>query len=503
MPASELLINVETAETRAALIEEGIITELHVERSGSRSIVGNIYLGKVGRVMSGMQAAFVDIGLERHAFLQVGDTVRAEDFEALTEGSDEPSPHRRVSKRTPIGKVLSAGQNVVVQVSRGPVGSKGARVTSHVSLAGRQLVYLPTLDKVGVSRRIQDDKERRRLARLVDGLRSSGGFIIRTVAEGATEEVLAEDVESLTKQWTQLLERHAAATAPALLQGDRELTLRVARDLLGDSVHRMVVDDRGTFERLEAFVAENLPDQASKLAFYQGDEPIFDAFGIEDEVQRALARQIPLPSGGSLVIDHGEALTAIDVNSGRFSGGKDLEDTITQTNLEAVVEVAYQLRLRNIGGLIVVDFIDMERLANRDKVNKALREAMRADRAQSTVLRISELGLVEMTRKGSTKNLARLMFEPCQSCGGTGQVKSRLTLACDIVRELKRRSLELRSSRVIVECHPMVAEVLSDEVELREALAEVTRRFGKEVEVKPRQSFHIERFDIKGGRKHG
>jgi ribonuclease G len=507
MPASELLVDVETAETRVALIEDGIITELHVERPWDRSIVGNIYHGRVGRVLRGMQAAFVDIGLDRHAFLQVTDTVWPDDFDTLPPPGETPVPEstgsRRVSKSTPIAQVLKPGQDVVVQVSRAPVGKKGARVTAHVSLAGRHLVYLPTLDQIGVSRRIQDEEERARLRSIVDRLRSGGGFIVRTVAEGAAEEVLAADVRYLTQLWAEIVENRAARPAPSLLHEDLDLVCRAARDLLNAQVEGLVIDDADTHERTRGYVAKFFPDQVDKVRLYSGDEPIFDAFGIEEEVQRALARVIPLPSGGSLVFDHAEALTAIDVNSGRYTGGKDLEETITRTNLEAVKEVAYQLRLRNIGGLIVVDFIDMDRPANREKVNRALQEALKDDRAQTTAVRISELGLVEMTRKGSSQSLARQLFEPCFYCDGTGQIKSRTTVACDILREIKRRVVDLRAPQVVVECHPEVAVTLSGRQELRDALEALERRFGKTVEVEARDDFHFERFDIKGGRRHG
>ncbi len=503
MPASALVINVEPAEMRIALIEDGIITEFLVERTKSRSIVGNIYNGRVGRVMRGMQASFVDIGLDRHAFLQVGDTIRSEDFDmlSLSDAGDNASGTRRVSKSTPIGKVLKAGQSVVVQISRTPIGRKGARVTSHVSIPGRRLVFLPTLDQIGVSRRIQEDKERRRLRAIVDNLRSNGGFIIRTVAEGASVDDLASDVEYLTKLWADILASRQYKPAPFLLYEDLDLPLRVARDLFSGSVEQFVVDDATTYERLLDFAHKFFPDRAKRIMLYEGDEPIFDAFGIEEEIQRALARVIPLPSGGSLVIDHAEALTAIDVNTGRYAGGRDLEDTITRTNLEAVKEVAYQIRLRNIGGLIVVDFIDMDRPANREKVNRVLQEALKDDRAQTTAVRISELGLVEMTRKGAQESLGRQLFESCFYCDGTGQLKSRTTISCDLLRELRRRLLELRSARVSVECHPQVAEVLLEEH--KEAIASIEKRFAKKVEIRSREDFHLERFDIKGGRRHG
>ncbi len=504
MPTSELLINVEPAETRVALIEDGVVTELHIERSGERSIVGNVYSGKVSRVMRGMQAAFVDIGLSRHAFLQVSDSVRPEDLDALaaTEAHDEVAhTSLRVSKETPIGKVLRPGQPVVVQVSRAPVGKKGARVTSHVSLAGRYLVHLPTLDQIGVSRRIEDEEERKRLRAAVEEVRSGGGFIVRTAAEGVSREVLIQDLNYLTRLWNMILEHWAESEPPALLHADLDLPLRAARDLMGSQTDRLMIDDQETFERIRTFASDSMPENTAKIALYQGDEPIFDARGIENEIHRALARVIPLPSGGSLVFDHAEALTAIDVNTGRFSGGKDLEETITRTNLEAVKELAYQLRLRNIGGLIVVDFIDMDQPANREKVNQALQEALKDDRVQTTAIRISELGLVEMTRKGTNQGLARQLFEPCFYCDGTGHLKSKTTICCEVLRVVRRRSLEIRAPRVSIECHPDVASLL--ERDHRTTLAEIGARYGKEIEVEARSDFHLERFDIKGGRRHG
>lgn len=504
MPATNLLVNVEPAETRVALVEDGDVTELYVERCHERSIVGSIYHGKVSRVLRGMQAAFIDIGLERHAFLQVADSVRPEDLEALTAtgASDEELPTSlRVSKETPIGTILQAGQSVLVQVTRAPVGHKGPRVTSHISLAGRYLVHLPTLDQIGISRRISDEEERGRLRLDIEELRVSGGYIVRTVAEGKSREVLAREVEHLGRVWSAILERRAASPPPALVHADLDLALRTARDLLTDEVDRLVVDDEATFERIGDFIAHFLPEAIERTSLFEGDEPLFDAFGIEDKVQRALARVIPLPSGGTLVIDHAEALTAVDVNTGRFSGGKDLEETITRTNLEAVKELASQLRLRNIGGLIVVDFIDMERPGNRDKVYRALLDALKDDRAQTTVNQISDLGLVEMTRRGTNQSLARQFYEPCHYCDGTGQLKSKTTICCDVLRETKRKALLVRAAPLVVECHPEVAAMLVRDY--RRPLEHLEQRFAIEIEVRAQPDFHVERFDIKGGGNHG
>ena len=333
MPASELLINVEPAETRVALVEDGIITELHLDRPANRSIVGSVPSGRVSRVLRGMQAAFVDIGLDRHAFLQIADTVRPEgldgvSFQETVADGAAPSTSRRVSKHTPISQVVKGGQELIVQVSRAPMGKKGARVTSHISLVGRHLVYMPTLDRIGISRRIQDEAERRRLRAIVEELQPRRGSHRTHGGGGSRRGGPGRGPEILKRLWNDILSNRAAETAPSLLYGDLDLALRAARDLLGSSIGRLVVDDSETYERLQFFVAKFSPDQAEKLALYAGEEPIFDAFGIEEEVQRALARVIPLPSGGSLVIDHAEALTAIDVNTGRIPGGKDLEETI-------------------------------------------------------------------------------------------------------------------------------------------------------------------------------
>jgi ribonuclease G len=503
MPESTLLVNVEPAETRVALVEDGALAELHVERDADRSIVGNIYLGTVSRVMRGMQAAFIDIGLERHAFLQVGDSVRPGDMEArAAPGAPDEEQHGslRISKQTPIGQVLQAGQDVLVQVTRAPSGTKGPRVTSHVSLPGRVLVYLPTLDQIGVSHRITDDVERQRLREVIESLRTGGGYIVRTVAAGKPREVLAREIEHLALMWSDILDRRSGLTPPAAVHSDLDLALRATRDLVNDDV-RLVVDDGDTFVRIESFVRKFLPEAAGRISLYEGHEPLFDAHGIEGLVQRALARVIPLPSGGTLIIDHAEALTAIDVNTGRFAGGRDLEDTITRTNLEAVAELASQIRLRNIGGLIVVDFIDMERAENRDKVNRALQEAVQRDRAHTTVNQISDLGLVEMTRHGTNQGLALQLCEPCQYCDGTGRLRSRATVCCDLLREIRRKAVLVRAPRLVVECHPEVAALLGREY--HHPLAQLERRLATEIEVRDRPDFHLERFDITGGGKHG
>jgi len=511
---NSLVINVDIAETRVALIEGGSITELFVEREQDKSPVGNVYLGKVTRVLPGMQAAFIDISLDRAAFLHVEDVVPQEDMDNLLSGDDdeevdplaEADDHgeakpkaRRVTRATPIRDVLKEGQSLMVQVSKGPIGTKGARVTSHVALPGRYVVYLPTVDHIGISKRIGNETERRRLREAIEAVKPpQGGFIVRTVATGLTKKQLKADVGYLVKQWEQVTQRRAAVrSAPAMLYEDLDITLRVARDYFTENVDKIIIDSHSEYERLRAFIGTFLPERVNDVEFYQGRDPIFDEYGIEDEISRALSRKVPLASGGYLIIDQAEALTAIDVNTGRFTGkGKDVEETIYQTNLEAVQEIAYQLRFRNIGGLIVLDFIDMERPKNRDRVYKALIEALKKDRATTTITRISELGLIEMTRKRTRESLGRTLFEPCFFCDGTGQLQSKATICHEIVRQIRREKDSLPGYKVVVNAHPAICDMLKREH--KNALEEAQNRFTRQIVVKPHKEYHLEQFDLKG-----
>ena len=398
-----LLINADGPEKRVALIENNVLAELQVERVAERGIVGNIYKGRVVRVLPGMQAAFVDIGIGRAGFLYAADVV-ALGSPALDDDDGEADQEGALAQRlreTPaIETLLREGQELLVQVSKEPIGTKGARITSYVSLPGRQLVLMPTVDHVGVSRRITSDVERERLRELVERIRPEKvGFIVRTVAEGQTEENLLADMEFLRKLWDDIDQRAAEARAPSLIYRDLDLSLRTVRDLFSTEIDRLVVDDPDELERIKEFVAKFVPHHQQAVELYDGREPLFDAYGIELEVDRSLDRKVWLKSGGYLVIDQTEALTSIDVNTGRFVGHRNLDDTILKTNLEAVKELVTQLRLRNIGGLIIIDFIDMEREPDRQQVWRALQHALKADRTRTNVLEISELGLVEMTRK--------------------------------------------------------------------------------------------------------
>jgi ribonuclease G len=504
-----LVINVDIGETRVALVEEGVLGELYVEREQDRSPVGNIYLGKVTRVLPGMQAAFVDIGLDRAAFLHVEDVVPEEDLEQLLShehghdhGEDEPedessSRGKRISRKTPIRDVLREGQEIVVQVSKGPISTKGARVTSHVALPGRYVVYMPTVDHIGISKRIGSEKERKRLREAIEAFKPpQGGLIVRTVAQGLTKRELKADVGYLVKQWERAMKkRQAVRRAPACLYADLDIVLRAARDLFTENVHRIIIDDAKEHERLVEFVSVFMPERVNDVLLYDGDSPVFDEYGIEDEIARALSRKVPLPSGGYLIIDQAEALTAIDVNTGRFTGrGKDLEETILQTNLEAVKEIGYQLRFRNIGGLIVLDFIDMERSSHREKTYRALIEVLKCDKAKTTAVRLSELGLVEMTRKRTRESLGRTLHEPCFYCDGTGSLASKTTVCHEILRQLRREKDQLPGYKIIVNAHPAICDMLQREKKAHIEDAQV--RFTRQIVLSPKREYHLEQFDL-------
>jgi ribonuclease G len=753
MAKNLLVINVDLRETRVALIEEGIIAELHVERASTRSTLGNIVLGKVTRVLPGMQAAFIDIGQERAAFLHVEDLIRPDDFEAYLTGgkrpeeddsaaeepgegggesgreelaaagmtvpveapsfsslptssaaaeahaaatddagddvvetarseesrgaaadsgedagdeepaevaaldddpddlddeengddpdddaaegdedaafaagddpdadeveSDEPAPEvlplhqgfaegnvegavtasavaasagfavaaaeqvvaeppskeraerarpdgearrrddrgrrggkaadkaaeveggdrtfrskrsarmrngkrngrgggreakqgrggrstqrdaSRLSRSTPIREVVREGQEVIVQVSKEPIGTKGARVTSHISLPGRYVVYMPTIEQIGISKRIGSDKERARLREAIESLKPpSGGLIVRTVAEGLTKKQLKADVGYLVRLWEEVAKkRDAGGRAPTPLYQELDLVLKTARDLFTDDIAQIVIDDREQYHRLVRFVEMFMPERAKDIILYNGDEPIFDAYGIEDEIGRALSRKVPLSSGGYLIIDQAEALTAIDVNTGRFvgKGSKDLEDTLFKTNLEAVEEIAYQLRFRNLGGLIVLDLIDMERASNREKVRRRLEDLLQKDKAKTTLNRISDLGLIEMTRKRTRESLGRLLHEPCFYCDGTGQLQSKQTVAYEILRQIRRERGSLPGYSIVVNAHPSVIDIMKGDE--RDAVTDAEKKFMRRIELVARREYHLEQFDLQG-----
>jgi ribonuclease G len=650
--SSILVINAAGRETRVALIENGQIAEFYLERKKDKGIVGNIFRGRVTRVLPGMQAAFVDIGLERAAFLYVTDVFYDPDFSRsqfeLTEGEHDEAPdvpevadqpedtpstlsaseagptteagqsteadptaeagseeetepmeaeppeaapeqaggapqsletalpapgdaaptdapasasangstpaaspvedrpveptaapsappppiqapgqearsERRARERGRFGRedrlkgrhndraknrkparieqLLKVGQEVLVQVSKDPIGTKGARLTSHISIPGRHLVFMPTVDHIGISRRISNEKERRRLREIVDRLRPNGtGFIVRTVAENVPQEKLESDIRFLIGVWNECVRRNDKNPEPGLLYPDLDLILRATRDLFAQDVEKLVIDDRDEYERVLEFVNNQDPGLRERVLLHEGDEPIFDAYGIEQEIGRAVQRKVWLKSGGYLIIDQAEALTAVDVNSGRYVGKKSLEETITRINIEAAREIAYQLRLRNIGGIIICDFIDMEKSANRDKVFKTLQDALGRDKAKTNVLRISELGLVEMTRKRVRESLGRVLHEDCPACEGRGFVKTPTTICYEIFRYIRREAPNFKEPVLVINCSADVARFLQSEE--RDELRHLMDRFNKSIQAKPQATYHREQFDIYGRAAH-
>jgi ribonuclease G len=500
-PENEIVINASAGEIRVAIPEHGSFNEIYIERESDRSVTGTVALGRVTRVLPGMQAAFVDVGLEKAAFLYAGDyrddtgLVDAE----LVEDEEAPRARRRgrngAGRQPPaIDALLQEGQEIVVQVAKDPIGTKGARITSHVSIAGRHLVLTPWAQRVGVSRRIESDRERRRLREIVTRLRPRElGFIVRTAGEGAREADLAADLRYLTAVWDEVQTRKTEISAPAHLHRELALPLRVIRDFASSRTKRIVVDDDDAHARMQDFLARFVAEPKPRLEHYQGAEPIFDHFGIEARIDENLGKKVWLKSGGYLIVDQSEALTAIDVNTGRYVGKRDLEETVLKTNLEAVKEVVSQLRFRNIGGLIIIDLIDMETAENREKVYRALQEALRSDKAKTNILKISELGLVEMTRKRTRESLVQQLCEPCGYCDGRGYILSAESVAYKVLREIRKDLPRFCGRQIALAVNPQVAAVLLGPA--RKAVASLGSELGREIEIRARPGQHHEQFE--------
>lgn len=504
---SELIINVLPQETRVALLENGLLAEIYFEREKDRGIAGNIYKGKVVRILPGMQVAFVDIGLNKAAFLYVDDIYYDfRDIEAemlRSNGGEEEEDYiykaeeERPTPKQPsqINDLLTEGQEVLVQVSKEPIGSKGPRITSHISLPGRQLVLMPTVDHIGISRRIESDKERRRLRELAQKIRPPEiGFIVRTASEGVGEEELKLDMDYLLKLWNNIQRKQANAPVPSLIHYDLNLTLRTIRDLSNKDLDKITVDSKEEYENILKFTDMFMPQLSHLTMLHEKEEPIFDYYGIEIEINRALGERIWLKSGGYIVIERTEALTIIDVNTGRYVGKGNPEDTILRTNLEAVKEIAYQLRLRNIGGIIIIDFIDMKKEESREKVFQALTEVLAKDKSKTNILRISEFGLVEMTRKRTREDLVRYLSEPCFYCDGKGFLKSKLTICYEIFREIRNEAAKIPGNKIYVALHPEIADLIYEEE--RGNLDELENQIRKKIIIKVKENLHIEQFEI-------
>jgi ribonuclease G len=491
---NEIIINYSPHETRVAVLQGGRLVEFSIERPKDRGLSGNIYKGKVARVLPGMQAAFVDVGLERTAFLHATDVYESfEEFEDLAKEAEDEE-RERYPRHTPIQDILKEGQEIMVQVAKEPIGSKGARVTSHISLPGREIVFTPTDGHIGVSRRIENERERRRLKEIVLRLRpDSAGFIIRTACEGMKEEDIKSDMDFIMKLWGDILQKREKTPAPGILYQELDLTLRTIRDNFTSDIDKLVIDSSEEYERAIKFAEDFMPELKQRIELYESEEQIFDTYGVEIELADATSKKVWLKSGGYIIIDQMEALTAIDVNTGKYVGKKSSEETVLKTNMEAVKEIVYQLKLRNIGGIIVLDLIDMTKSANKEKVYNALKEALKSDKARTNILKISELGLVEMTRKRSRENITQLLCEACPYCEGNGIIRSKYTVIMEIYRELLKE-LPKRRRKAIIYVHPVIAELLYGESE--NVIEELEKKFKKRVVIKTSTVLHQEQYEI-------
>ncbi len=506
--SKQLIINDTEHETRVALLEQGTIAELFIERRDQSDITGNIYKGKVLRVLPGMQAAFVDIGLNQAAFIYVNDVV-GEDYKAFEQlfkegitDKDNLSEINIKDSATSIPKLdrnieelVTEGQEILVEVTKSPMGTKGARVTTHISLPGRFLVLMTRSDHIGISRRIEDEEERNRLKESVLSLRNDDfGYIVRTVAEGINKEKFAYEMGFLKNLWANIQSKYQTAPAPSLLHKELNVSLRAVRDLLTHEAEKLVIDSRPVYESVLSFLDTFMPSLKDFVQLYEGSEPVFDAYNLEGDISRALKRKVWLKSGGYIVIEQTEALTAIDVNTGRYVGKYNLEETILKTNLDAVKEIAYQIRLRDIGGIIIIDFIDMEKQSSQEKVFNALQETLRKDRSKTNVLPISEMGLIQMTRKRVKQSLNRIMCESCFYCDGEGYLISKKSVCYSIYREILRDSVDMMGIKLTLMVNPEIADLLSGEE--NNIIVSLERIIGKQIVIYPNQEFHMEQFDI-------
>lgn len=504
----QIVINSTEHETRVALLEDGNIAELFMERGDSSDIAGNIYKGRVQRVLPGMQAAFVDIGLGQAAFIYVDDVIGGNynDIEEMFVHQNDvyesvaevnlADPNMSYDRRNGnIEELLAEGQEIIVHVAKAPMGTKGARVTTHISLPGRYLVLMPTSDHVGISRRLEDEAERNRLKNMVLALRNDNfGYIVRTAGEGVQEEKFVHEMAFLKNLWRNIQKKYESVAAPALIHQELSVSLRAVRDLLIHEAEKLIIDSRDGYESVLGFLDTFMPSLKDSVELYEGTEPIFEAYNLEGDISRALKRKVWLKSGGYVVIEHTEALVAIDVNTGRYVGKHNLEETILKTNLEAVKEIAYQIRLRDLGGIIIIDFIDMEKKSNQEKVFNALKEALKKDRSKTHILPMSDMGLIQMTRKRIRKPLTRMLCEPCFYCDGEGYLISRQTICYNIYRELVRESRDMLGAKISLRVNPEIAGLLHGEE--NHIISSLERIVGKQIIIYPNAQLHIEEFDV-------
>lgn len=484
--SEEILINVTPRETRVAMVENGVLQEIFIERTSRRGMVGNIYRGKVVRVLPGMQAAFIDIGLERTAFLHASDiAVKNGDGGTSNKSTDN------------IQELLHQGQDLLVQVVKDPLGTKGARLTTHLSVAARFLVFMPGESHIGISQKIEAEAERQRLRDVVSALAEElggGGYIVRTVAEGVSEKEIRADVAFLHKTWAEIQERASECDPGQLVYGDLSLVMRTMRDQVDAGVEKVRIDSRENYEKASKFARKFIPELADRIEYYPGERPIFDLYGIEDEIQKALGRKVQLKSGGYLIVDQTEALTTIDVNTGAFVGHRNLEETIFKTNLEATVTIARQLRLRNLGGIIIIDFIDMSDISHREQVMRALEKSLERDKAKSHICDVSGLGLVEMTRKRTRESLEHVLCEPCPCCEGRGSVRTAETVCYEVFRELLREARQYEPEQFLVLASTEVIDLMLDEESA--SVAELEEFIGRPIRFQVEALYTQEQFDV-------
>ena len=505
---TKILINATSYENRIALVDKNTLLEFHIERPAEKGLIGNIYLGRVVRVLPGMQAAFVDVGLDRTGFLYVDDvhinqteldrraTLQYQgcDGQPLT-GSMDSEAVAHHDYHPSIEELLREGQDILVQISKEPIGTKGARLTCHITLPCRNLVFMPLTDHIGISRKITDETVRQRLRDKIEQLRPTGtGFIVRTVAENISSDELEADMEFLLLLWDEIKVKSDRVKVPSLVHTDLDMVLRSVRDLFTKDVEELVIDAKPVYKKLSSFVETFAPHLQEKIIYYDEPAPLFDAYGIETDINRALDKKVWLRSGGYIIIETTEALTVIDVNTGRFVGKNDLAETIFKTNMEAVKEISYQLRLRNIGGIIIIDFIDMDNEHHREELYNTFQEAMHSDKSRVNILKLSEFGLVQMTRKRSCQSLDQMMCEPCFYCGGDGKIKSQRSTCYEIFRKISRDAKNIGGSNITIKVHPRVADLLlREESEHIEQLEEET---DKRFTIIPVPDMHIKRYEV-------
>lgn len=489
--SEEILVNFGPTETRAALVENGVLQEVYIERARSKGFVGNIYKGKVVRVLPGMQAAFVDIGQERAGFIHVADIAPL----------DKDGIEKKHKGDADIRGLLREGQSILVQVSKDPISTKGARLTTHLSVSARYLVYMPNTDHMGVSNRIEDEEERERLKSIVTNLAAEykdqypvGGFIIRTVAEGASEEELRADIPFVFHLWHDLAGAIKSAKAPSIIYEDMPLFMRTVRDLMRPNIEKVRIDSRESFARMQKFAKHYAPEIGERLEHYPGERPLFDLYGVEDEIQKALQKRVPLKSGGYLVVEQTEAMSTIDINTGAFVGHRNLEETIFKTNLEAAAAIARQLRVRNLGGIIIIDFIDMKEEEHQRQVLRSLEKYLEKDRAKTSITGVSDLGLVEMTRKRTRESLGQILCDACPVCDGRGRLKSAETVCYEIFREILREARTYENNKFLVLASQAVIDRLLDEDST--SVADLEIFIGREVQFQVESMYSQEQYDI-------